>query len=452
MLRLRQLTIRKYRDCEPCELKFGPGQVFLLGMNGGGKTTLVELLSRLASLDLGFFENDTADIDLDWSMTSELHGVPFVVTTWSLRSTHRHLSQDYPLFPSVSAPSATRDWKISARIRAFVLSTALDTDTPKFDSWVASGDSDGVITVATSETATEAAQTKKSRLAGPSQILGAVMQLLAVTVGNVPDRPNLALAALTHNFIGPAVPRLDEALVKFEAIIGQASPKITLLKSDPADLGMSFPVRVPLEVFRLTVGADAPTPPQLRSFAHYGIQSPGSDPPFSLRTELASLLGGAVEIVPVLESEDADGSRTYSSFTFYVTWPDGSKQRHDALSFGQKRMIAALWHIACTPDRPVFTDELSNGLHAAWITRLLELLGDQQAFHATQNPLLLDLAGPGPAEKVASRFVRCEVALVEGKRRWRWRNPTAEEAARINAGYEADFQHLSDILQSEGLW
>jgi hypothetical protein len=423
-----------------------------LGMNGGGKTTLVELLSRLASLDLGFFENDTSDIDLEWSTTSELGGVPFVGGTWSLTVTHREVPRDYPTFQPDPRPSITKVWKVSAQFRAVVLLADFGSSTPEIDLWLASGDSDGALTATAPERAKIKKQSPQPIIVEIGQVLPHLFALLASIVREVPDRSNLVLEALFHSYLGPHVHRLDEALAKFESIIGQTSSKLTLLRSNSADLGMSFPVRIPLEVFRSTVGAEAPTPPQLRSFANVRSPSPDSAPPFSLSTELASALGGAVDIVPVLESEDADGSRTYSSFTFYVTWPDGSKQRHDALSFGQKRMISALWHIGSAPGRPIFTDELSNGLHAAWITRLLELLGDQQAFHATQNPLLLDLAGPGPADQVASRFVRCEVALVEGKRRWRWRNPTAEEAARINAGYEAGFQHLSDILQSEGLW
>lgn len=452
MLRLRQLTIRKYRDCEPCELKFGSGQVFLLGMNGGGKTTLVELLSRLASLDLGFFERVGDDIDLEWSTTLEKEGPSAIAFTWNLSITHREVPAEGPSILRGQRSSNTMDWTLSAQIEVSVEQDSVEAAPRATLSWKVSADGNGLVKVEPPAPALTHESTEGWNKIGSEQVLPSMVGLLSTTPGGGLEHAGLALLAFIFHAVAPTTKKLDEALLSFDDLTDQSRKEVALLRTRAAKLHWSVPVRVPHEAIRIVLGADAPVPIQLRTFKNLEHASPDTNLHVALREELNRALGGDVEIVPVLESEDADGTRTYSSFTFYVTWPDGSKQRHDALSFGQKRMISALWHIACTPDRPVFTDELSNGLHAAWITRLLELLGDQQAFHATQNPLLLDLAGPGPADQLASRFVRCEVALVEGKRRWRWRNPTADEAARINAGYEAGFQHLSDILQSEGLW
>ncbi|MBK9369547.1 MAG: ATP-binding protein [Deltaproteobacteria bacterium] len=159
-----------------------------------------------------------------------------------------------------------------------------------------------------------------------------------------------------------------------------------------------------------------------------------------------------VELRPRLVEEDEQGHGLWRTFDIFVRWPGGLKQRHDHLSFGQKRMLAFLWYQAVYHNVPVFTDELTNGLHAAWARQITDLLAGRQAFHAVQNPLMLDMAGPGSEEETASRFVLCETEVSETGRRWRWRNPTAEEAHELRVAWDAGFQSLSEILLSRGLW
>ena len=80
------------------------------------------------------------------------------------------------------------------------------------------------------------------------------------------------------------------------------------------------------------------------------------------------------------------------------------------------------------------------------------MLGERQGIHAVQNPLLVDKVGPGTAEQVQGRFVLCTVEIVNGRRQWRWRNPTPDEAADIKSAWDAGFQQLSEILYARGYW
>ena len=52
MVKLKRLKIERYRDVEPCELRFSDRFNVLLGPNGAGKTTLLELISKVLRTNL----------------------------------------------------------------------------------------------------------------------------------------------------------------------------------------------------------------------------------------------------------------------------------------------------------------------------------------------------------------------------------------------------------------
>lgn len=121
-----------------------------------------------------------------------------------------------------------------------------------------------------------------------------------------------------------------------------------------------------------------------------------------------------------------------------------------ALSYGEKRLLAFLWYLACGPS-VVIADELVNGFHHEWIERCVELIGERQAFLASQNPLLLDCLPLEDVEYVRRCFITCRRGP-ESEGQMRWSNISSEEAATFYAAYERETQYVHEILRGKGLW
>ncbi len=68
MFCISRLTIEKFRNVEPLELEFGPGFVLLLGKNGTGKTTLLDLVAGVASGDMRSLRAEQSETRLSWSL------------------------------------------------------------------------------------------------------------------------------------------------------------------------------------------------------------------------------------------------------------------------------------------------------------------------------------------------------------------------------------------------
>jgi hypothetical protein len=125
---------------------------------------------------------------------------------------------------------------------------------------------------------------------------------------------------------------------------------------------------------------------------------------------------------------------------------------HDRLSYGQKRLLTFFYYLASNPDI-VIADELVNGLHHQWITACIDAIGERQAFLTSQNPLLLDYLPFTSAEQVQKSFILCKSEQQQGSRpRWTWENMSDEAAASFFSAYEVGIEHVSEILQSQGLF
>src|SRR5262245_54595386 len=56
--KLTRLKIERFRNVEPCELRFGDGSNVLLGLNATGKTTLLELIAACLSFNFAKFKDE----------------------------------------------------------------------------------------------------------------------------------------------------------------------------------------------------------------------------------------------------------------------------------------------------------------------------------------------------------------------------------------------------------
>src|SRR5690349_3771418 len=81
-LRLTRLKIHRFRHvCPGTELTFGPTFNVLLGKNGTGKTTLLELVAAILKDDLSALEGEEGGFHIEyevtdgfgWTLTAEVH-------------------------------------------------------------------------------------------------------------------------------------------------------------------------------------------------------------------------------------------------------------------------------------------------------------------------------------------------------------------------------------------
>ena len=143
---------------------------------------------------------------------------------------------------------------------------------------------------------------------------------------------------------------------------------------------------------------------------------------------------------------------TAPTFTFYR---DGRLVRRiDQLSYGQRRLFALGWYLACARDVAIL-DEPSNGLHESWIEFLVSQLHDRQVFLTSQNRELLDML-PFTTETELSRgFVLCESRSQPGgdEPTLHWRGLRENEAALLTKALKASRVDLiTDLLRALDLW
>jgi hypothetical protein len=123
--------------------------------------------------------------------------------------------------------------------------------------------------------------------------------------------------------------------------------------------------------------------------------------------------------------------------------------RSELLSYGQKRMLALRYYLAAYTQGPAIIDELSNGLHHAWVESILKDLEERQSLLATQNPLVMDALWWESPEEVAQSIILCTRDAQHG---WNWRQFDAEEARRFFDAWKSGFQQIHEVLRTERWW
>jgi hypothetical protein len=129
-------------------------------------------------------------------------------------------------------------------------------------------------------------------------------------------------------------------------------------------------------------------------------------------------------------------------------------RRDDQLSYGQRRLFALGWYLACNRDVAIL-DEPSNGLHESWVEFLVSQFHDRQVFLTTQNREALDMLPFATEEEISHGFVRCESRPEPGggEPTLRWRGLREDESALMIKALRASRVDLvSDLLRAMNLW
>jgi hypothetical protein len=150
--------------------------------------------------------------------------------------------------------------------------------------------------------------------------------------------------------------------------------------------------------------------------------------------------------------QDPDGLWwTFGRAEFLFSRAGGVVFNHDALSYGQKRLLAFLYYLDANPAF-VVADELVNGMHHDWIRACLDEIGSRQAFLTSQNPLLLDYLPLESVEQIQKTFIQCRTEIAGDEPQIVWSNLAADDAAELFADYKVGIQPLGEILRARGLW
>lgn len=440
-MKIEWLEIRQYKHVEPgTRIEFGPGVNVIVGRNGAGKTTLLKLLEAIASSRVG-----------------ALHGEALA---FKYLASDEHLTLDVEVEQQDSKDDQD-SFQLTGREPPMLWSVRVTARSRR-------SNDQAVVTVSSQNgilTDQEAGVTSEPKFNNLAEAWAgcciiAPIQLLSKSKStdvNPDVWPDFMLA------FSPNRVRMDEGLDIFRTLHSTTSTSsaLTRIASAFSTLGELIPAAYPLT---RQLGRGWSGPASLS--ADLIDQLSGPDTPFALEfdsqtnpflADTATKLGFArlrLHIPRVSGEPTSNGMNyTFRGLSVYATLRDGTEFNQESFSFGQKRLFTFLWLADSDPTGPLLADELGNGMHHDWITACMDVIGDRQAFIASQNPLIFDHLTFADADAARRALIRCQTVEGEdGRAQWRWANPTQAQAERLFASYEANFQHVSEILRDEGLW
>jgi energy-coupling factor transporter ATP-binding protein EcfA2 len=440
--------IRHPRMAEPAELRFSPGHNHVLGKNGVGKTTLLSLVSAILRDDLTAVPSPEGPIEFSFSIRARYanRGVPPGVTDWTMHVYLPARRRGEPLDDPAGTGSSPRTWSVTGSV------TCTSQD-------VGDGVPPSELFRVTFQVSPNSWTMEPGLLAyqreSPTPIPSVLAPHFRHRVGDLVSRlfwpgpqhesqPPVFRVDFVHylgHFIIGNPLRFDESLDYFAAITAESvaqgtGPFVGVLEFGTGRRYENTPFEIGHALFD---GLVSPSQP--------GAIGKERSPLLSRLTEM--LEAEDVLVRPRLHHRTPTGESEFRGFDFEVRWPNGAVHAHDALSFGQKRMLAFLWYLGANPELPIVADELTNGLHADWTYAIAELMEGRQVFVAAQNPMAIDAFEPPLTSADAETSL---ILCGRQQRGWTWRNPSTEESSRLIRAWNVGLQQLSELLRSQGLW
>ncbi|MGK4006895.1 AAA family ATPase [Sorangium sp. So ce1036] len=442
MAKLKRLRIERFRGLVPgTELVFNDTFNVLLGQNGTGKTTLLKLIAMALASNFAALEGE--DFALEYEIESV--GVSLLV---SIRNDLSERSTPEPRpargrLPKHLAESSSPAWSYEARVR-------FHHATPTHRVSVTPLKSERFV----DDTLVPDTEIPVSDPFQPGFLLWALQDVFYEAPMDLGPE---WFDAMWDEILNPrGRGRFDEALRAFEEMTGESlaeesgdcieSPMLSILRTGVGDVSVKISPRIPPEITRLIESN-----PTLLEAKNPSL--PHTELPF-LRDAAELFQYSASDLILLLHSKKvtpAGEELLYAGLAFTFTLEDGSVITHDALSYGQKRLLSFFHYLAVSEDI-VIADELVNGLHYDWIEACLGRLVDRQSFLTSQNPLLLDFLPFTSAEDVRRCFILCRRERHEGRRRTVWANMDEESANAFFRAYRTEALQVSEILRTKGLW
>jgi len=435
MVKLRWLQVNKFRSVKPgTRLTFNDGHNVLLGQNGTGKTTLLNLVAAAIKSNFADFKNEVFDVSyaLDSKMAMATVSVRNEHQTLPLPTALENLSHGVLGYGALPSEGGLRSPVLSVMASVSSKQTGLQLEI---------------------EIKGERGTVRRTdeRTPGPSFGLSLTtaqnLPLWIVLVSGLAEWKSKNPApkdgvALSDLFLEVTTARFDESLEYFNNL-GELQLSVT------RDPNAQITIAGDLDRYGTTFE-------QLGSLVHktWGADRyvlSATDLPFLKQTIRLLDFESAEAIIELKESGREDGAdfMQLGNLRFYFSHRGGWKISGKALSYGQKRMLAFMYYLT-TLKSTIIADELVNGLHHRWIRACFEALGQRQVFLTSQNPLLLDYLNFQSPEDVRSTFVLCR--WEKGPEQMVWENMSQEAAEDFFASYKVGFQQVGELLQSKGLW
>lgn len=429
--RLTRLKINRFRQVKPgTQLHFDDGINVLLGRNGTGKTTLLELIVAVARGDLRRYQRERFDLEFELLLSSET----IVVLA------QNEIGQQQGPADFISNESHNTSWSYHIQY------SSRDGAIHRIDASIGS-------TQLSSSGAAQPGSSRETSLFLPAFYDHCIRSALSI---DPLDHSGFRLQS--SRFLRNLL-RLDEGLDTFRSVTEGLPLSHT-----------GFPVRMSFfsgfqwgntnEVGRWLLEVLAHyAPPSLvghlskpSETAHIANEISISSPDWETLDILKDLIGAKkIQVtLQLMERTETEPGRFHSVFgkpVFRITNHRGTTFTHDQLSYGEKRLLAFMYHAAANPQILV-ADELVNGLHHEWIQACLDAI-QGQAFLTSQNPLLLDHLPFSSGDEVQRRFILCDR---DEHGDWIWRNLDQDAADAFYRAYEVGIQHVSEILETKGLW
>ncbi|MCA9692465.1 MAG: AAA family ATPase [Nannocystaceae bacterium] len=473
LIRLLRLKIDRYRNVAPgTELRFNHGLNVLLGKNGTGKTTLLNLIAACLRGDFSSYRREDFALEYelgtdDWTLTVAIRNHRRPGVSRPLRSRafshqveahenfatvivrHCQLSAIYTLYAGTSLSSTElgeEPFEIrldTSCVEPSFLSDAITTLAGCIERYVDKSlgalerlDEAAVVELFSSAGAREYEKTltylDEKYSDDPRGFVrdlnrrGYVEKLASIDTKFEPVlfftkyMDHLQALAMGLESLIANTCRFDESLEVFRRITyapdrgpaRERGPSCTIVRDEPdaaaEDSGL----------FRPTV--DRALLP--KSISHKVLQAATADldlRELRLDEHDLELLARLVQLFEIERAElrierlgrqiTARGESTsFGHLKFEFTRRDGSVIHHDHLSNGQKRLLTFLYCVAAN-EHVVIADELVNGLHHGWITTCVRVFGERQAFVTSQNPLLFDYLEFDEVDQVARSFILCRL-------------------------------------------
>lgn len=405
---LKRLKLHRFRYIKPgTELMFTERFNVLLGRNGTGKTTLLDLISMVLRSNFSALRDEEFDVEYEFSHN---RGTGFV------RFENRVKPPPSPV-PAVST-SRGKPYRHHPHVKVRLQRAADELEL---------------------EIEGSAARWRQDHGAWEDKDVEE----------DVYQVPWLDLLAGWPTDNSVEAYRFDESLEVFESITSSDDGRMP--KPGRAPL-IHLETRADERMMRLTFV------PMLYTPMLPGPGQPSAKielPPHSSLARFPAL----IDVKDMSMSLAVEGSRqepdglwwTFGRAEFLFSRARGVVFNHNALSYGQKRLLAFLYYLDAN-SAFVVADDLVNGMHHEWIRASLDEIGDRQAFLTSQNPLLLDYLPLESAEQIQKTFIQCRIEVVGDEPHVVWSNLATEDATELFADYKVGIQPIGEILRARGLW
>lgn len=430
-MKLTKLHIHGYRDIAPgTGLVFGPALNLVLGENGTGRTTLLELLSRVLASDFSGLIRE--EFSLEYAL--DFPGMDIHVSVRNARDSGASRPGDTSRETSALLPPSPP--RATAELQPFMeLVLELDAPGPRL---VMRADATGVSWEVDGQPA-------YSQNMYWSLLDRTVWVVLFMTAQRLEPEVREPLKELLRRTFLLAPARFDEALGTFQQI-GNTQYAMEMRGEEVFPLGLMWlPAWMP-GLLRERVARGMPA-------GAIDIRHDEVERGFLARfVALAGFTSGTFRVELLGKRSYEDGGRLeFGHFGFHFTRRDGSVLTQEHLGHGQKRLLSFLYYLDVNEDF-VIADELANSLHPRHVEDCMRELGHRQSFLTSQNPLLFEHVPLGSAGETRASLIHCGTEMRDG-REWKvLANPAPETAAKLFGAYQRGDSPLATLLRTHGLW